>query len=190
MDGCCNDCIGILYAGGVLNQILGLFGKESIAFFNEAGYWPLFLVCIKIWQGGGFGSIVYLATICGINPEIYESASMDGASRWEKIRHITLPLIKPTIFLLLLLALGGIFYGDLGMLFAIIGRNSGLYPTIDVIGTGVLRALLDLGNISMSSAIGFFQSLVGFLLVVTVNQLARKFSPDRRYINKRTGETI
>lgn len=163
---------------GIVNQIVGLFGKEPISFLSEASYWPLILVCLKLWHGAGFGSIVYLAAISGINPDIYESASLDGASRWDKIRYITLPLLKPTIFLLLLLALGGIFYGDIGMIFAIIGGNSVLYPTTDVIDTYVLRALLELGNISMSSAISFFQSLVGFLLVVTVNQLARKFSPD------------
>jgi putative aldouronate transport system permease protein len=166
------------YQGGMLNQILNAFGFESIAFFNEPGYWPFILVCIKIWHGAGFGSIVYLATISGINPEIYESASMDGASRWGKIWHITLPLLKPTIILLLLLALGGIFYGDFGMIYAIVGRNALLYPTTDVIDTYVYRALTDLGNVSMSAAIGFFQSFVGFVLVLTVNQITRKFSPD------------
>lgn len=166
------------YQGGVLNQILNALGFKSVAFFNEAAYWPFFLVCIKIWQGAGFGSIVYLATISGINPEIYESASMDGATRWGKIRHITLPLLKPTVILLLLLATGGIFYGDFGMIYAIVGKNALLYPTTDVIDTYVYRALMDLGNVSMSAAVGFFQSLVGFILVITVNQITRKFSPD------------
>jgi putative aldouronate transport system permease protein len=162
----------------VLNQILNAFGLPSITFYNEPGYWPLILVCIKVWQGAGFGSIVYLATIAGINPEIYESASMDGASRWGKIWHITLPLLKPTIILLLLLALGGIFYGDVGMILAIVGGNPLLYPTTDVIDTYVYRALMDLGNVSMSSAVGFSQSFVGFVLVLTVNQITRKYSPD------------
>jgi putative aldouronate transport system permease protein len=166
------------YQGGVLNQILNAFGFSSITFYNEPGYWPFFLVCIKLWHGAGFGSIVYLATIAGINPEIYESASMDGASRWGKIWHITLPLLKPTVILLTILALGGIFYGDVGMMLAIIGRNPLLLPTTDVIDTYVYRALLDLGNISMSSAVGFFQSLVGFVLVLTVNQLTRKYAPE------------
>ncbi|XEC95837.1 ABC transporter permease [Paenibacillus tarimensis] len=166
------------YQGGVVNQILNAFGIESIAFYNEAAYWPLFLVCIKVWHGAGFGSIVYLATISGINPEIYESASMDGATRWKKIWHITLPLLKPTIILLLLLALGGIFYGDFGMIYAIVGKNALLYPTTDVIDTYVYRALTEFSNISMSSAIGLFQSFVGFILVLTVNQITRKYSPD------------
>ena len=166
------------FQGGVLNKILNVFGFEPIAFFNEAGYWPFFLVCIKIWHGAGFGSIVYLAAISGINPEIYESAAMDGASRWGKIWHITLPLLKPTVILLLLLAVGGIFYGDIGMIYAIVGKNALLYPTTDVIDTYVYRALTDLGDISMSAAVGFFQSVVGFVLVVTANQITRKLSKD------------
>ncbi|WP_028608969.1 ABC transporter permease [Paenibacillus harenae] len=166
------------YQGGVVNQILNAFGIESVAFYNEAAYWPFLLVFIKVWHAAGFGSIVYLATISGINPEIYESASMDGATRWRKIWHITLPLLKPTIILLLLLALGGIFYGDFGMIYAIVGKNALLYPTTDVIDTYVYRALTEFSNISMSSAIGLFQSFVGFILVLTVNQITRKYSPD------------
>lgn len=164
--------------GGVINKTLESMGLPTIAFFNEASYWPVLLVMIKLWQGAGFGSIVYLATISGINPDIYESASIDGASRWKKIRYITLPLLKPTIILMLILAMGGIFYGDFGMIFAIIGKNPILYPTTDVIDTYVYRALMDLGDMSMAASVGVFQSIVGFILVVLANQLARKFSPD------------
>ena len=153
-------------------------GSSPLRSLMKPAYWPFFLVCIKIWHGAGFGSIVYLAAISGINPEIYESAAMDGASRWGKIWHITLPLLKPTVILLLLLAIGGIFYGDIGMIYAIVGKNALLYPTTDVIDTYVYRALTDLGDISMSAAVGFFQSVVGFVLVVTANQITRKLSKD------------
>jgi putative aldouronate transport system permease protein len=163
---------------GMINQFLSLFGIAPLSFYSEASYWPLILVLLKIWQGAGFGSIVYLATITGINPDIYESASIDGASRWDKIRFITLPLLKPTIILMLLLAMGGIFYGDFGMIYALIGRNVALYPTTDVIDTYVYRSLMDLGDMSMAAAVGFFQSLVGFILVVSVNMVAKKFSPE------------
>lgn len=163
---------------GMVNQMLGLFGAEPISFYNDPGYWPWILVIMKIWQGAGFGSIVYLATITGINPDVYESASIDGASRWHKIRFITLPLLKPTIILMLLLAMGGIFYGDFGMIYALVGRNVALYPTTDVIDTYVYRALMDLGDMSMAAAVGFFQSLIGFILVIVVNSLAKKFSPE------------
>lgn len=163
---------------GMINRFLGWFGMEPLSFYSEPGYWPIILVLLKIWQGAGFGSIVYLATITGINPDVYESASIDGASRWDKIRFITLPLLKPTIILMILLAMGSIFYGDFGMIYALVGRNVALYPTTDVIDTYVYRALMDLGDMSMAAAVGFFQSLVGFILVVTVNQIARKFSPE------------
>lgn len=163
---------------GMVNKWLAHVGVEPIAFFSQASIWPIILVMLKIWQGAGFGSIVYLASIVSINPDIYEAASIDGASRWQKIRLITLPLLKPTVILLTLLGLGGIFYGDFGMIYALIGPNVILYPTTDVIDTYVFRALTELGDISMASAVGLFQSVVGFILVVCVNQLARKFSPD------------
>ncbi|WP_159886954.1 ABC transporter permease [Paenibacillus puerhi] len=164
--------------GGFINQFLAGLGWEPITFLSSPEYWPTILVLLKIWHGAGFGAIVYMATIAGINPEVYESASMDGASRWQKIRFITLPLLKPTVILLTILAVGGIFNGDFGLIYAIIGRNPALYPTTDVIDTYVFRSLLDLGDISMSAAIGFLQSLVGFLLVLTVNYIARKTAPD------------
>ncbi len=163
---------------GMLNKALGAFGIGPLSFFSEAGYWPIILVMIKIWQGAGFGSIIYMATISGINPDIYESASIDGAGRWKKIMFITLPLLKPTIILMLLLAMGGIFYGDFGMIYALVGKNVLLYPTTDVIDTYVFRALMDLGDMSMAAAVGVFQSVVGFVLVISVNQIARKFSPE------------
>jgi putative aldouronate transport system permease protein len=164
--------------GGFMNQILGVFGIAPITFLSSPQYWPAILVLLKIWHGAGFGSIIYMATIAGINPEIYESASMDGASRWQKIRFITLPLLKPTIILLTILAVGGIFNGDFGLIYAIIGRNPMLYPTTDVIDTYVFRALMDLGDLGMSAAIGFLQSFIGFVLVITVNAVAKKAAPD------------
>lgn len=162
----------------MINKFLGVFGISPLSLYSEPAYWLLLLVLLKIWQGAGFGSIVYLATITGINPEVNESASIDGATRWDKIRFITLPLLKPTVILMVLLAMGGIFYGDFGMIYALVGRNVALYPTTDVIDTFVFRALKDLGDMSMAAAVGFFQSLVGFILVVTINQLAKKLSPE------------
>lgn len=164
--------------GGFLNQILGMFGFPPVQFLSSPQYWPLILVLLKIWHAAGFSSIVYMATISGINPDIYESASIDGASRIQKIWYITLPLIKPTVILLLILAVGGIFNGDFGMIYAIIGRNPPLYPTTDVIDTYLFRAMMDLGDMSMSAAIGFMQSLIGFTLVITVNYVAKKVAPE------------
>lgn len=168
-----------LFSGeGVVNRILTALGGDPISFYSNSAVWPSVLVLLSIWHGGGFASIVYLAAIAGINPDIYESASIDGASRWQKIWHITLPLLKNTIVLLTLLKLGSIFYGDFGMIYALIGPNPMLYPTTDVIDTYVFRALMQLGDLGMASSIGFFQSIVGFVLVVTANWVAKKFSSE------------
>ncbi|WP_233531961.1 ABC transporter permease [Paenibacillus alkalitolerans] len=163
---------------GLINVILTKLGVEPVSFYSSPGIWPLLLVLLTLWHGAGFSSIVYLATITGIDPSIYESASIDGASRWQKIWHITLPLLKPTMILLILLALGNIFYGNFGMIYAIVGSNPLLYPTTDVIDTFVYRALMELGDMGMSSAVGFYQSLVGFFLVLTANYAAKKLNSD------------
>ncbi|MNC17022.1 putative multiple-sugar transport system permease YteP [compost metagenome] len=168
-----------LFSGeGLINQLLSGIGIDPISFYSNAAVWPLILVLLNLWHGGGFSSIVYLATIAGINPDIYESASIDGANRWQKIWYITLPLLKTTIILLTLLKLGSIFYGDFGMIYALVGMNPLLYPTTDVIDTFVYRALMQLGDMGMASAVGFYQSIVGFILVVTANWVTKKFSSD------------
>lgn len=163
---------------GLLNVMLSLFGIEPISFYSTPGVWPILLVLLSVWHGAGFSSIVYLASITGIDPSIYESASMDGASRFQKIWHITLPLLKPTIIILILLALGNIFYGNFGMIYAIVGTNPLLYSTTDVIDTFVYRALMEFGDMGMSSAVGFYQSLVGFILVLTANYVTRKINSE------------
>ncbi|MEG2670182.1 MAG: ABC transporter permease subunit, partial [Oscillospiraceae bacterium] len=140
--------------------------------------WPGLLTGLRIWQGAGFGSIVYLAAITGIDQEMYEAAKMDGATRWQCIIKITLPLLKNTIVMLTIMSVGKIFYGDFGMIYAMVGNNTLLYPTTDVIDTYVYRSLMELGDMGMSSAVGFIQSILGFIFVVGSNFLAKKVSPE------------
>ncbi|QGQ99791.1 sugar ABC transporter permease [Paenibacillus psychroresistens] len=163
---------------GIINQLITFFGGEGISWYSKPSVWPWILVLMKIWKEAGFGSIIYLATITGIDQSLYESADIDGATRWQKIRRITIPLITPTIMILTLLNLGKIFYSDFGMLYAIIGDNGVLYPTTDVIDTYVFRALRQVGDPSNAAAIGLFQSIVGFTLVFLVNWITRKFYKD------------
>lgn len=163
---------------GFVNIILAKLGMEPISFYTEAKYWPLILVVMKIWQAAGFSSIVYTAVIAGMDPAMYEAAKIDGASRLQQIRYITLPLLRPTIVLLTLFAVGKIFYGDFGMIYAMVGDNSLLYPTTDVIDTFVYRALRQLGDMGMSTAVGLYQSIVGFFLVILSNFIAKKIDPD------------
>jgi putative aldouronate transport system permease protein len=130
---------------------------------------------MKIWKEAGMASIIYLAAITGIDQSLYESADIDGATRWQKIRSITLPMLKPTIIILTLLSLGKIINGDFGMMYAIIGDNGVLFPTTDVIDTYVFRALRQIGDPSNAAAIGLFQSTVGLMLVFIANGITRKF---------------
>lgn len=173
--------VAILASDGLVNQIIvGLTGdpEKAIAFYNTPSVWPAVLVCLKVWQGAGFGSIVYLATITGIDQSIYEAAAVDGASRWQCITRITLPLLKNTIIMLTIMSIGKIFYGDFGMIYTMVGNNSLLYPTTDVIDTYLLRAMLENTNMGMTAAIGLVQSVLGFILVIASNAFANKVSPD------------
>lgn len=163
---------------GFLNKALTSFGLPEISFYSSPTVWPALLTVIKIWQGAGFGSIVYLAAITGIDQEIYEAARIDGASRWQCILRITLPLLKPTAILLLLMDVGKIFNGDFGMIYAIVGNNTLLYPTTDVIDTYIYRQLMELGDMGMSSAVGLLQSVLGFVMVYATNWIARKLEPE------------
>ncbi|MCD9021109.1 ABC transporter permease [Cohnella silvisoli] len=163
---------------GLINYVLKSFGAEAINFYQDPSVWPALLVMLKIWKGTGYGIVIYLATIASIDQEIYESARMDGANRYQAIRHITLPMLTNTTILLFILAVGRIFFGDFGMIYALIGDNTLLYPTTDVIDTYVYRALRSYGDMSMSSAIGLYQSVVGFILVVITNGLVRKWNKD------------
>lgn len=163
---------------GYFNLLLKGFGMATIDFSTNPSVWPALLVILKIWQGAGFGSIVYLAAIAGIDQEIYEACRIDGASRLQSIFYITIPLLKNTAIMLLILAVGKIFYGDFGMIYALVGNNPTLYPTTDVIDTYVYRSLMQLGDMSMASAVGFYQSIVGFILVITSNAIAKKASPE------------
>ena len=170
--------IAFLGGNGVINKVISTLGGDSIAFYNNAAIWPLIFVIIKIWKGAGFGAVVYMAAITGIDTEIYEAATIDGASRLQRIFLITLPLLKDTVILMTLLAVGGIFYGDFAMIYAFVGDNAALFSTTDVIDTYVFRALRTSGNMGMSAAVGLYQSLIGFILVVFTNTIVKKVNPE------------
>lgn len=163
--------------GGMLSTFLAQHGI-NISFYSDAGPWRVILVIMKIWQGAGYGAIVYIATITGMDPGIYEAAEIDGASRIQQIWYLTLPMLKPTIILMTLFSVGRIFYGDFGMIYGLVQDNSLLYATTDVIDTYVYRMLRQLNNYGMSTAVGLVQSVLGFVFVYIANKLARKFEPD------------
>ena len=169
---------GVIGGSGILVRAWVSLGGPNPDFFTNAPWWPVIFMFLKIWQGAGFGTIVYVAVITGLDQEMYEAAKIDGADKFQQIVRLTLPSLKVTIIMLTLLAVGRIFTGDFGMIYAIIGDNPALYPTTDVIDTFVYRALRQLNNIGMSTATGLFQSFVGFLLVLASNKLVKLFEPD------------
>lgn len=163
--------------GGMLSTFLAEHGM-NISFYSDPGPWRTILVIMRIWQGAGYGAIVYIATITGMDPGIYEAAEIDGASRWQQILHITLPMLRPTVILMTLFSVGRIFYGDFGMIYGLVQDNSLLFPTTDVIDTYVYRMLRQLNNYGMSTAVGLIQSVFGFVFVYAANKIARRFEPD------------
>ncbi|GIN85985.1 sugar ABC transporter permease [Heyndrickxia sporothermodurans] len=164
---------------GLLNNILGWFGIESISWYNESKYWPFILVFMNMWKGVGYGSIVYLAAIVGIDRNYYEAAMIDGANKWKQIRHVTIPMITPLIIILTILNVGKIFNSDFGLFFQVPRDSGPLYPTTNVIDTFVYRGLTTMGDISMSTAAGLYQSAVGFVLVLLTNYIVKKI--DKEY---------
>jgi putative aldouronate transport system permease protein len=164
---------------GFLNKtVLPALGLSDIAWYTEAKYWPYILNIVNLWKGFGFLSVIYLSSIVGIDRTFYEAAELDGASKLQGIRHITIPLIVPTISLMVLMSIGRIFYSDFGLFYQVPMNSGALYRTTNVIDTYVYRGLLQLGDIGMSSAAGLFQSVVGFVMVLSANLIVRRVNRD------------
>ena len=166
------------YDTGFVNSILLSLGMEKWQPYADPNAWPVLLVIIYLWQQTGYNSVVYFAAIMGIDAETIEAARVDGANAFQKIRYIILPSLKPTIVILLLFALGGIVKGNFGLFYNIIGTNSLLYGTTDIIETFVYRATMTDFNFSTASAVGLYQSIVGFVIVMTVSYIVKKIEPD------------
>jgi putative aldouronate transport system permease protein len=154
-------------------------GVEPVGVYSTPAVWPFIIVLVNLWQTTGYGSIVYFATICGIDNSIVEAAKIDGANTLQKIFHITLPSLKPTVIILFLFALGGIMRGNFGLFYNLVGTsNSNLFPYTDIIETFVYRALMNQFNFSYSSAVGLYQSVFGFIIVMISNWLVNRFDSD------------
>ena len=165
-------------SGFLNNTLRRLFGTEPIAWYAEKQYWPFILVLVSAWKSVGYQCIIYLATLLGFDRAFYEAADLDGATIWQQIRLITLPLLRPTVIMLTMMAVGRIFYSDFGLFYQVPQNSGALFSVTTTIDTYVYRGLLEAGNISMSAAAGFYQSIVGFILVLGANLLVRKFDSD------------
>lgn len=162
---------------GFMNKtILPFFGIDEISWYTEPKYWPYILTLVHLWKSVGFSCIIYLASIISIDTEYYEAATLDGASKWQQIRSITVPLIMPVIVMLTLLGIGRIFYSDFGLFYQVPMNAGAIADTTNVIDTYVYRGLMVLGDIGMASAAGVYQSIVGFVLVLGANYIVRKIN--------------
>lgn len=162
---------------GLINNVFvtGLLGREQgISWYSESKYWPYILTFVQQWKQLGFGMILYLSSLVGIDKSYYEAAMLDGASKWQQIRKITLPLLKPTIIMLVILNMGQIFRSDFGLFYQVPMNQGALYSTTQTIDTYVFRALLVNNNFGMSAAASFMQSIVGFIFIMTANTIVRK----------------
>lgn len=165
--------------GFMNNTILPLLGiSDPIKWYNEAKYWPAIITIVYLWMSFGYNSILYYSTVIGIDKSLYEAAVMDGASTWQQIRYVTLPSLKFTIITLVLLAVGRICFSDFGLFYQIPQHSGLLYSTTQTVDTFVYRALLELNDVGRSSAAGFLQSILGFILVFTANTLVSKIDKE------------
>ncbi|SHJ82590.1 putative aldouronate transport system permease protein [Anaerocolumna jejuensis DSM 15929] len=164
---------------GFFNRILAYFGKGKIAFYTTPHVWPFILLFFSAWKGIGYGSVMYLAAIMGIDTSIYEAAKIDGANVFQRIFNVTIPMIMPTTIILLLLSVGGIFKGNFDMFYNLVGTNGLLFKYTDVIDTLAFRALITSNDFGMSAAVGLYQSVLCFITILFVNKLVGLY--DKEY---------
>ena len=162
------------YETGLLNGVLTSLGMDVVNMYDKPGAWPIIICLFNAWKWCGYNSVIYIAAITGVDTEIYEAASIDGATIFQRIRTITLPGIKPTIITMLLLQVGRILRGDFEMFYQIVGNNGQLYNATDVIDTYVFRSLLQNSNIGMTAAASFYQSVLCFIIIMVVNTVVKK----------------
>lgn len=166
---------------GFLNEILVKLGKDPVSWYTESKYWPLIIIVMSQWKGVGYGTVVYLASICGIDKSYYEAALIDGATKWQQIKHITIPLLKPIMIIMFITSVGGIFRADFGLFYQLPKNSGALYSVTNVIDTYVYRGLMNLGNIGMSSAAALYQSFVGMILILVTNGIVRKVDEENAF---------
>ena len=168
----------INYDYGFISNLVRSLGGEMPKVYQNAGAWPFIIVLVHLWKSTGYGTVVYFAAITGMDSSMMEAAQIDGANAWQRIRYITLPTLKPTLIILFLFAIGGILKGNFGLFYNLVGNNSMLFQTTDIIETYVYRSMMNSFNFSQSSAVGLFQSVVGFFIVLGANAFVKHLDPD------------
>lgn len=163
---------------GSVNSVLTAMGLKPFDLYNTGGAWPLALIAVNAWKKTGYGMVVYLAAITGLDQEMFEAANIDGANVWQKIRHITIPSLIPQMMILLLLGIGNVFRGDFGLFYQTVKSNAVILPYTDVLDTYIYRSLMTTGDIGMSAASGLFQSILCFATICAANFTVKRIQPD------------
>lgn len=163
---------------GFMNRLITAFGGKKISFYTKPELWPFILLFFHVWKGVGYGSVMYLAAIMGIDTSIYEAAAIDGANIFQRIFKVTIPLIMPTMIILLLMSIGRIFKGNFDMFYNLVGNNGLLYNATDVIDTLTMRALISSNDFGMSAAMGLYQSVLCFVTVMIANKMVSLYEKD------------
>lgn len=166
------------YDFGFINNVITHFGGTKINFYSSGHLWPIILTLFGAWKGVGYGSVIFLAAIMGIDSSIYEAAYIDGAGVFGRIFKITIPLMMPTIVIMTLLSVGGIFRGNFDMFYNLVGNNGVLFNYTDVIDTFTFRALISNNDFGMSAAAGFYQSMLCFITILIVNKLVKMYDEE------------
>lgn len=164
---------------GYVNSLLKSLGHEPVNWYAEPQYWYAILVFLSVWKGLGYFTIIYLAGMLNINPEYYEAARIDGANKWHEIRYVSLPMIQPLIIINVLLAIGRLFFANFDFIYNVTRDSSLLLPVVNVIDTFVYRSLAAVGNFNLASAAGFFQAVMGLILILIANGLVRRIDKDQ-----------
>ncbi len=164
---------------GILNKIIEAFGGTAVSWYNTPEAWTWILLICSIWKHVGMDSVVYYAALMGIDTSLFEAARIDGANKVQIAWHITIPTLIPLVTILTILKIGSIFRGDFGLFYQVPMDTGALYSRTDVIDTYIYRVMRQIGNLSMSTAIGLLQSIVGFVLVMVTNFITRKIDPSR-----------
>lgn len=163
---------------GIINNLIKSIGFESVNWYVTPGAWPFIFPIVSIWASAGMGAVVYYAALAGIDKEYFEAAALDGATKWQSMRYISLPAISSLVILFLILGIGHIIKGDFGMFFYLSKDSALIYPTTDILDTYIYRVMRTLNDIGMSTAASFFQSIVGLILVLISNTIIRKINPE------------
>ena len=166
------------YDYGFISNTVRSMGGQMPVVYQIAEAWPFIIVAVNLWKGTGYGTVVYFASITSMDTSMMEAAQIDGANGFQRIRYITLPTLKPTVIILFLFAIGGILKGNFGLFYNLVGNNSMLFGTTDIIETYVYRSMMNSFNFSQSSAVGLFQSVVGFFIVLGANAFVKHLDPD------------